>query len=143
MTGAMPQEGEEVLHLLDAENPNIAAVLHGFGDAYLRLFTTRAAIAVTRTAIAESATDRRLGELLYQRGPKRVLSALADYFSRVSARGLIGQIDPAIGAIQFKALLDAGIVEPLLFNTKAEVKLQDSVGAAVNTMLHAYGTKTS
>ena len=138
MTGPMPEQGDQALSLLNPADPDVVSVLRQFGEAYLAIFASRAAIAVTRTGIAESGADRRLGNLLYQRGPKRVLNALANYFSQLKAKNVFGDIDPQIGAVHFKGLLEAGIIEPLLFGTKAEIKPLDAVGMAIDVLLRAY-----
>lgn len=138
MTGAMPEQGEKALQMLDAANPDVASTLRRFGEAYLGIFASRAAIAVTRTGIAESGADRKLGSLLYQRGPKRIFNVLTDYFSQLKSKGMIADVDPHIAAIHFKGLLDAGIVEPLLFGTKPELKPLNAVEAAVDVFVRAY-----
>lgn len=138
MTGALSEPGENALQQLDPADADIASVLRRFGEAYLDVFASRAAIAVTRTGIAESGADRKLGSLLYQRGPKRVFNALADYFSQLKTKGIIADIDPRTAAIHFKGLLDAGIVEPLLFGTKPEFKPLLAVEAAVDFLMRAY-----
>jgi hypothetical protein len=51
---------------------------------------------------------------------------------------MLVSIDPRIGAIHFKGLLDAGIVEPLLFGTKPEIKPLAAAGLAVDTFWRAY-----
>ena len=136
MTGPMPEQGDNALALLDPADPDVVTVLRQFGEAYLAIFASRAAIAVTRTGIAESGADRRLGSLLYQRGPKRVLNALTVYFSQLKAKKVFGG-DPQIGAVHFKGLLDAGIIEPLLFGTKTEIKPLDAVRMAVDVFFRA------
>lgn len=133
------EQGEKTLALLDPSEPDVSAVLQRFGEAYLRLFTARKAIAVTRTAVAEGSANKELGALLYHRGPKRVLDALAGYLASLKEKGAIDGIDPHVGAVQLKGLFDGGIVEPLLFGAKPELKLTEAVRAAVNTFLGAYG----
>lgn len=139
MTGAMSEQGEKTLRLLDPNDPDLASVLRRFGDAYIGLFASRGAIAVTRTAIAESGTDQKLGALLYQRGPKRVLDAIANYLVHITKQGRIRDIDPQVGAVQLKGLFDGGIVEPLLFNVKPEINRKEAVAAVVTTFLRSYG----
>jgi len=139
MTGAMPEQGEKTLQLLDPLDSDVASVLQRFGEAYIGLFGSRAAIEVTRTAIAESGADPKLGALLYQRGPKRVFDALTNYLSQVAKQGTICQIEPPMGALQLKGLFDAGVIEPLLFGAKQEIGRKDAVAAAVATFLRAYG----
>ena len=132
------EEGEKILALLDTREPDVSAVLQRFGEGYLRLFTTRSSVAVTRAAVAEGAANRALGTLLYQRGPKRVLDAVATYLAHLKKKGLIRLSDPHIAAVHLKGLLDAGIIEPLLFGTKPELKPADSVRAATEAFLRAY-----
>lgn len=140
MVGAVQeQEGERVLALLDPADPDVAGVLVRFGRAYLPLFTTRNTIAVTRAAIAEGSTNRGLSTLLYQRGPKRVLAAIAVYISHLTKNGSIRNVDPHLAAVHLKALFDAGIVEPLLFGTRPELKPKDAIVFAVDMFLAAYG----
>lgn len=140
MIGAVrEQHGENVLAVLETADPNIAAVLSRFGKAYLSLFMSHQVIAITRTAIAESGSNRALSALLYERGPKRVLDRIAAYMSRVKEQGALGDVDPHLAAVHLKGLLDAGAIEPLLFGVKPELKAGDAVRAAVDAFLRAYG----
>jgi len=141
MVGAMKvHEGEKIMALLDPSEPDLRKVLCRFGEAYLRIFTARNSVAVTRTAVSEGETNKALGALLYQRGPKRFLEAIADYLANLKAKRQIRDVDPHVGAIHLKGLLDAGIVEPLLFGTKPELKIPDAVQAAVDAFLAAYAS---
>ena len=133
------ERGERALALLDPADPDIRGVLERFGKAYQPLFTTRDTLAVTRTAIAGATTNKELSTLLYQRGPKRVLEAIAAYLSQLKKKGVIAVANPHIAAVQLKALLDAGIVEPLLFGTRPELKPTEAIPVAVDTFLSAYG----
>lgn len=132
------EKGEKAMALLDPSDPDIRGVLERFGNAYLPLFITRDTMAVTRTAIAEALTNKELSALLYQRGPRRILEAIANYLLQLKAKGAIGDADPHVAAVHLKALLDAGIVEPLLFGTKPELKPAEAVRAAVDAFLRAY-----
>ena len=134
------EKGERALALLDPSNPDIRSVLERFGKAYLPLFTTRDTLAVTRTAIAGATTNRELSTLLYQRGPRRVLEAIATYLSQLKKKGAIAVADPHIASVHLKALLDAGIAEPLLFGAKPELKAAEAVQAAIDAFLAAYAT---
>jgi AcrR family transcriptional regulator len=139
MVGAIKVErGEKAMALLDANDPDVRGVLERFGTAYSPLFTMRDTMAVTRTAIAEALTNRDLSSLLYQRGPKRILDALTAYFSQLKKKGFIRNVDPRLAAIHLKGLFDSGIVEPLLFGCRAELKNAESIPAAVDVFLRAY-----
>lgn len=140
MVGAMQiREGEKTLALLGPDESDVSPVLQRFGESYLRLFTARNSIAVTRTAVAEGATNRALSTLLYERGPKRILDSIASYLSHLKKKGAVRSCDPRVAAIHLKGLLDAGIVEPLLFGTRAELKPAEAVRFAVDAFLRAYG----
>jgi len=142
MVGAMQvREGEKTLALLDLAEPDVSTVLRRFGEAYLRLFTTRNSIAVTRTAVAEGATNRALSTLLYERGPKRILDSLATYLSHLKNKATIRSCDPYVAAVHLKGLLDAGIVEPLLFGTRAVLKPAEAARFAADVFLRAYGAE--
>jgi len=132
------ERGEKAMALLDPADPDVAGVLERFGKAYQPLFTMRDTLAVTRTAIAEAPTNRELSALLYQRGPKRILDAIATYLSHLKKKGALAKVNPHIAAIHLKALLDAGIVEPLLFGTKPELKPAEALRAAIDAFLAAY-----
>lgn len=132
------ERGEKALALLDPSDPDIRGVLERFGKAYQPLFTTRDTLAVTRTAIAGATTNRELSALLYQRGPKRILEAIATYLSQLKRKGAIADINPHVAAVHLKALLDAGIVEPLLFGSRPELKPAEAVQAAIDMFMTAY-----
>ena len=132
------EKGEKALALLDPSDPDIRGVLERFAKAYQPLFTMRDTLAVTRTAIAEATTNRELSALLYQRGPKRILDAIATYLSQLKKKGTFAGADPHVAAIHLKALLDAGVVEPLLFGTKPELKPAEALRAAIDAFLAAY-----
>lgn len=138
MTGPLPEQGEKALALLDATNPDVAFVLRQFGQAYLDIFASRVAIAVTRAAIAEAPRNKELSHFLYQRGPKRIFGALRHYFTQLKETGVFPAIDIERATFQLKAMLEAGIIEPLLFGSRPEWKRQDAVEAAVAVFLTAY-----
>jgi len=66
---------------------------------------------------------------------------LTNYFAQLKAKSVFGDIDPRLGAVHFKGLLEAGIIEPLLFGTKTEIKPLDAVRMAVDAFLRAYAPR--
>ncbi|KPL66785.1 hypothetical protein SZ64_00895 [Erythrobacter sp. SG61-1L] len=138
MIDALEDQGQDLIDLLDASRPDVEEVLHRFGLAYLTLLASPEALSVTRTAIAESPARERLGEHLYALGPQRGLDAITDYMRALSAREDMEIADPQIAAHQFKVLLEAGIMEPLLFGAPAAFTADYAVTAAVSTFIKAY-----
>jgi len=137
MTGPMPEQGERLLALLDPSQPDVTTVLRQFGQMYLEIFASRAALAVTRTAFTEGTRNKELSQFLYQRGPKRVCDALSSYFAQLKKRGVLPNIEPESAGLQLKALFEAGVVEPLLMGTKPAWKRADAVDAAIATFMAA------
>lgn len=137
MTDALEDQGERALELLDASDPDVAGVLRRFGEAFHRLVMSPEALALTRTALAEG-VNTELGPVLYAKGPKRILDALADYLSKLQKLSLIRRGDPYVAAAHLEGLLNAGIHIPLLFGAKPAFKSKDAVRAAVDTFLIAY-----
>lgn len=138
MIDALEDQGQELLDLLDTSRPDVEEVLHRFGIAYLRLLTSPDALAITRTALAESPGREKLGEHLYALGPQRGLDAITDYMRALGERGKLEISDPVIAAHQFKALLEAGIMEPLLFGARPAFPAEKCISAATSTFLKAY-----
>ena len=72
-----------------------------------------------------------------------MLEAIAVYLSQLKKKGSIRDVDPHVAAVHLKGLFDAGIVEPLLFGTKPELKPAEAVRAAVDAFLRANGCAPS
>jgi AcrR family transcriptional regulator len=140
MIDALDDQGKALLDLLDPANPNVALTLRRFGEAYLRLVTSPEALAVTRTAVAEVGTKSKLGAHLYELGPRRGLTEIAAYLAKLDHQGVLQIRDPLRAAAQFKALIEAGILEPLLYGAKGELPLKDAVANAVVAFLRVYET---
>ncbi|MET0546348.1 MAG: TetR/AcrR family transcriptional regulator [Caulobacterales bacterium] len=131
------KEGEKALELLDPAEPDFTLALERFGQAYVRLVSSRDSLAMSRTVIAE-ATNQKLGEAFYAQGPKRILDGITVYMAHLSEGGAIQASDPRLAAIHFHALLDAGTLLPLLMGAKPELRPKEAAQAAVDAFLRAY-----
>jgi AcrR family transcriptional regulator len=139
MLDAMEEQGQQALDLLDALDPDIAGVLERFGRAFLEFLTGPEKLAVIRTAITEGGKNSALGPELYGLGPQRCWNDVAAYIATLQARGALRAGDPQIIAAHLKGLLEAGIIEPLLFGAEAAFNVKDSTPAAVAAFLRMYG----
>lgn len=137
MLDAMEDQAQQVIRLLDPEDLHISRVITNFGEAYVCLVTSGDALALTRNAVAEGA-NAKIGPLLYERGPKRAWDQIASYLSQLMDRSAIQRTDPAIAAAHLKGLLEAGLVEPLLFGVKSELSHGVALSAAIKAFLAAY-----
>lgn len=136
MTEALAERGEEMLALLDLDG-DVADVLTRFGHSYLAFVTSPAIQALVRTTVAESQFSD-VGREVYVRGPKRALDGIERYLGLQTASGRLVVPDPALAAFQFKALIEAGIVEPQLYAVAPRVGADTVVTAAVDLFLRRY-----
>ncbi|WP_207081341.1 TetR/AcrR family transcriptional regulator [Novosphingobium sp. KA1] len=138
MIGAMEEQSDEMLELLETDDRDVAAVLRRFGLAYVRFVTSPGALSITRTAIADGASSG-LGPALYEAGAKQGWEEIGIYLSRFVASGALRDADPAILSAHLKALLEAGLVEPRLYGAAARFADEAAVDAAINTFMRAFG----
>lgn len=138
MIDASEEQGMVVMDLLDSSSPDVDRVLRRFGEAYLDFIAAPATLAVTRAAVAEGA-HVEIGARLYENGPRRGWEGIKIYLSRLRDKGLIRPVDPGIAAGHFKGMLEAGIVEPLLYGAGRQLDAKTAASAAVDAFLRAYG----
>lgn len=138
MLEAVAEQGQVVIDLLDPSEPRVDLVLQRFGEAYLEFMVSPGVLAVIRAAVAEGA-HVAVGTRLYESGPKRGWEEMKAYLARLREKGAIRPIDPGIAAGHLKGMLEAGIVEPLLYGTKPQLDPKIAVAAAVDAFLRAYG----
>ncbi len=141
MLDAMEEQGQQALDLLDAADPDVAGVLERFGRAFLKFLTDPEKLAVIRTAIAEGGKNSSLGPDLYGLGPQRCSNDIAAYIQALQARGALRAGDPVVTAAHLKGLLEAGILEPLLFGGEAAFDVDAATPLAVAAFLRMYGTE--
>ncbi len=138
MHAAVEGRGEELLRMLNSADPDPRKVLRQFGKAYLELVSAADVMAITRTAVAEG-TNSGLGPTLYTNGPGRGIQEIASYLEKLQDQGVVIQGDARLMALQLKALLEAGVVEPLMYGAKREYATSTVVNAAVTAFFRAYG----
>lgn len=137
MIDAIEDQGQGLIDLLDAADDDIESVLRRFGEAFLQLVTAPDALAINRTAVAEGANSK-LGATLYERGPKRAWTEVARYIRQLQERDRIRPGDPYVAAGHLRGMLEAGVVEPLLWGATIEQEPVAATKAAVDAFLRAY-----
>ncbi|ATE68012.1 TetR/AcrR family transcriptional regulator [Rhizorhabdus dicambivorans] len=138
MIEALGEQSQVMLDLLDPSVPQVDRVLRRFGEAYLDFIMRPDVLAVTRAAVAEGA-HVEVGALLYERGPKRGWEAMRAYLADLREKGAIRAVDPSLAAGHLKGMLEAGIVEPMLFGAGPHIGRKQAVAGAVEAFLRAYG----
>lgn len=135
MFGAVEEQGQELIGLLDTTDPDVARVLTRFGEAYLPFISSEGIHAILRAAVADGA---RIGPLLYEAGPKRAWGQVEAHLSRFIDAGALRPADPRFMAAHLKGLLEAGFMEPRLFGAKPIFPVKPAAKAAVDAFLRAY-----
>lgn len=138
MVDAVQKQAEGVMGLMLKGDGDIHATLYTFGLAYLRIMSSADVMAIVRTGAAAGAHSP-LGPQLYKIGPENAWTEGADNIRELQQQGYIREGNPKLIAMHFKALLDAGIFEPMLYGAPPQMTLEEASEAAVEVFLRAYG----
>jgi AcrR family transcriptional regulator len=138
MVDSLEARGEELLAILDTQDADVGRVLTTFGTAYLPFVTCTEIISLSRTAIAEAPTSE-FGKELYALGPQRMWDAVSAYLAERMAEGRLRRASPDLAALQFKGLLEAGIMEPHWFGVRPHFEAAEVVASAVEVFMTSYG----
>jgi len=138
MTGALEEQGQRVADSLDDESGDVEDVLRTFGERYLALISSPEVLAVMRTAMIDG-VETDLGAELYRLGPYRGLSTLAAYLEKQIRKGVLRTGDPEVVAYHLRGLLEAGVLEPILFGLKPAISIPAAVDGAIDAFFRAYG----
>lgn len=138
VTSALEETGEELLASL-ASKGDVATVLARYGRLYLDLVTRPEILAIQRTVLSEG-QGTTLGQEVYELGPRRGLNGLVEFLEKRAAAGDIHLPSPEIGALHFKALLEAGITEPLLYGLAEVRDKTEAIETAVAAFMKIYGS---
>lgn len=127
------------------DGDDVAEHLFGYAHRQLTVVVTPRVMQLRRLVIGEVGRFPELAKVLYERGPARALSALADMFESMSDRGLLTIDDPLVAASSFNWLIMA---EPLnramLLGDGAIPKpaeLRRHAAEGVRVFLAAYGKR--
>jgi len=128
---------------LDRES--LAAVLRGYGAAFLRHVSAPEVVALYRLAVLESQRSPEVARALNELGRESNRVALAEFLGRAQAAGLLGAGDPLALAGQFLALLWGDLLVRLLLGVARAPKAAEAEERARATTeallaLHAPGS---
>jgi AcrR family transcriptional regulator len=138
MVDSLEARGEEMLAILNTQDADVGRVLTTFGTVYLPFVTCTEILSLSRTAIAEAPTSE-FGKELYRLGPQRTWDAVSAYLADRMAEGRLRRAAPDLAALQFKGLLEAGIMEPCWYGVRPRFEATEVVAGAVRVFLAFYG----
>ena len=127
---------------LDWNNPDIEASLKQFGRNHITFISRGPKIQSVRTVMAIAERIPKIGQDFYRDGPQRGLEYLRDYFSAQMQAGRLRAGDPMWAARQFQVLLQAGILNEMLYgviDAPDENQIARTVDEAVATIMARYG----
>lgn len=124
------------------ESFDAARILATYAERLLTLLMTPDALALYRVVVAESARTPELAQAFYDTGPTRGKTTIAASVARLQARGeLVADIEPLVVADQLIGMLRAETYHRALLGLPPGRPLADTVAAAVQTLLRAYGKR--
>jgi len=132
----------EALFRLDADDPDVAAVLTRLGATYLVEMVRPEHVAVIRMVIGACEKFPRFGQAFFEAGPAMGVARLAAYLDAQVAAGRLEAADTNLAAKHFLHLCQAGLLTRLLFNAGEPVtrdEIDYRIREAVRVFFAGYG----
>jgi TetR/AcrR family transcriptional regulator, mexJK operon transcriptional repressor len=133
---------EAVLALKDSGD--VGADLRALARDQLERVMQPRLLQLRRLVIGETGRFPELGQLFYERGPGRTMSALATVFERLSQRGVLVLDDPLLAAAHFNWLvMSIPLNRAMLLgddSPPADAELDSCADSGVSVFLAAYGS---
>ncbi|SFB08132.1 transcriptional regulator, TetR family [Collimonas sp. OK607] len=123
-----------------AESDDLPATLQRFGMLYLQT-VLRPEIIAARRLVLYHAERTKLGQMMYERGPKMGWTMVAEFLKTAMARKQMREADAWLAALQLRGLLEAEWMEVRMLGVVTNVpatKLRDSVERAVDAFMRLY-----
>jgi AcrR family transcriptional regulator len=133
---------EGFLEKLDPDREDIRAVLEEFGTSYLHFVNAPDLVGKKRHTLSQGVVAA-LGPILYERGPKYAWSRVAAYLDRLMGKGALRPCDPDVAAMHLQGLLEAGVVEPILYDAPPRLSIESAAPLAVDAFLRAYAAPSA
>lgn len=134
----------EVLFKLDANDPDVRAVLTQLGHTYLSRMGTPEHISSIRMVIGAAEKFPALGRAFYEAGPCQGIARLAAYFDRQVEAGRLSIEDTSVAAQHFLDLCVSGLMRRQLFavgGPPTQEEIMRNVANAVRVFFAAYGAE--
>jgi AcrR family transcriptional regulator len=132
----------EVLFTLDADDPNVRAVLTKLGHSYVSRVGTPEHVSSVRMVIGAAEKFPRLGQAFYEAGPCQGAARLKAYLDRQVEAGRLSVEDTGVAAHHFLDLCASGLIRRLLLavgEPPTEDEIRTNVENAMRVFFAAYG----
>jgi AcrR family transcriptional regulator len=127
-----------LVHSIDGDE---AAALQRFGESFLGFIVQPDAVAIQRMVVAESGHST-IGQLFFESGPKKGHLAVASFIQAAMSRGRLHSADPAVAAEHLMALLQAEMMQRLMFGVAvntSKARIRKAVERTITAFMLAYG----
>jgi AcrR family transcriptional regulator len=132
----------EALFQLDADDPDVRAVLTRLGWSYISVMAQPEHVSSIRMVIGASEKFPRLGQMFYEAGPQQGIDRLQAYIDRQVAMRRLSAKDTRLAAQHFLDLCQSGVLRRLLFcvgDRPTREEIAETVERAVEVFFAAYG----
>jgi AcrR family transcriptional regulator len=129
---------------LDPDDPDIAAGLKRMGRTLVAFIVRPANIRAVRTVMGISERIPAVGRAFYEDGPGRGVDKFTRFIEVHARAGRLTAADPRLAAAQLQMLLQAGLVNELLYDVREppdEAEIAAHVDEAVATFLARYAAR--
>ena len=123
-----------------AESDDLRATLQRFGTLYLQA-VFRPEVVAARRLVLYHAERTKLGQVMYERGPKKGWTMVSEFLKTAMARKQMREADSWLAALQLRGLLEAEWMEVRMLGVVTNVpatKLRDSVERAIDAFMRLY-----
>jgi|GEM_PF-139821 len=129
---------------LDADDPDVAESLRRAGRRLVAFIVRPANIRAVRTVMGISERIPAVGRAFYEDGPGRGVEKFTRFIEAHVRAGRLTAPDPRLAATQLQMLLQAGLVNELLYDVReppGEAEIAAHVDEAVATFLARYAPR--
>lgn len=121
---------------------DLRRTLERFGASLLQSSLSERSLSVRRNSLSEGERSG-IGQMLYDRGAKRLWSRMADFMAGEMAAGRLRAVDPWMVSMHLRGMLEADVVNRAVMGAKIDARpryLREHAAKAVDAFLRAYAT---
>ena len=124
---------------------DLRRTLERFGASLLKSSLSQTSISVRRNSISEGWRSG-IGDMLYDRGAKRLWSRMADFIAGEMDAGRLRSVDPWMVSMHLRGMLEADVVNRAVIGAKVDARpkhLREHAAKAVDAFLRAYANTSA
>lgn len=126
---------------MDVSEP-LDVALKRFATGMMAIVLSPPILALHRLVIGEAGRFPELGEVFFDRGPKRGKDKLAAYLENAMKRGIVRKGNPARATRQYAAMCQCGVYQHALLGSESTTaaEVEADIDAAIASFIAAWGS---